>query len=170
MKAVLLVICGICLANIVMATFILPPTTKASGAPAPVVNAATLQGQDPWMVNERYSAPNRERTRKATLETLDKPWADYCTTEGHESLIRAINYYYDRRGAEAWSYGHTYGEAARRFAIKAWTRPDDNRIERLMGETYGRGYFSLDELRSSARKTLAAQLTGMHISAHPCAN
>jgi hypothetical protein len=170
MKAVLLVICGICLANIVVATFIWPPTTKASGTPAPVVNAATLQGQDPWMVNERYNAPNRERTRKATLETLDEPWAGYCTTEGHKSLIRAINYYYDRRGAEAWSYEHTYGEAARRFAIKAWTTPDDNRIERLMGETYGRGYFSLDELRSSARETLAAQLTGVHISANPCAN
>ena len=170
MKAVLFIICGICLANIVIATFIWPPTTKASGTPAPIVNAATLQGLDPWMVNERYNVPNRERTRKATLETLDKPLASYCTTEGHESLIRAIDYYYGRRGAEAWSYGHTYGEVARRFAVKAWTTPDDNRIERLMGETYSRGYFSLDELRSSARETLAAQLGGVHVSANPCAS
>jgi hypothetical protein len=123
------------------------------------------------MVNEGHNVPNRERTRKATLDTLDKPWAGYCTTEGHESLISAINYYYDRRGAEAWSYGHTYGEVARQFAIKAWTTPDDNRIERLMSETYGRGYyFSLDELRSSARETLAAQLRGVHASANPCAS
>jgi len=169
MKAVLFIICGICLANIVMATFIWPPTTKALGTPAPVVNAATLQGLDPWMVNERYNVPNRERTRKATLETLDKPSASYCTTEGHEFLIRAINYYYSQRGAEAWSYGHTYGEVARRFAVKAWTTPDDDRIERLMGETYSRGYFSLDELRSAARETLAAQLRGVHVSANPCA-
>jgi len=83
------------LANIVTATFIWHPRTKALGTSAPVVNAATLQGQDPWVVNERYNVPNRERTRKATQETLDKPWASYCTTEGHESLIRAINYYYD---------------------------------------------------------------------------
>jgi hypothetical protein len=112
------------------------------------------------MVNERYNVPNRERTRKATLETLDKPWASYCTTEGHEFLIRAINYYYSQRGAEAWSYGHTYGEVARRFAVKAWTTPDDDRIERLMGETYSRGYFSLDELRSSARENAGGAAEG----------
>lgn len=170
MKTILFVICGFFLANIVTATFIWPPTTKASDTPGPVVNAATRQGQDPWMVNERYNAPNRDRTRKATLDTLDKPWAGYCTAEGHEALIRAINYYYDRRGAEASSYEHTYGEVARRFAINAWTSPDDSRIERLMGETYGRGYFSLDELRSSARETLAAQLNGVHVSAKPCAS
>ena len=170
MKAILFVICGFFLANIVTATFIWPPKTKKSVTPATIVNAATLQGQDPWMVNERYNAPNRERTRKATLDSLDKPWAGYCSTEGHEALIRAINYYYERRGAEAWSYGHTYGEDARRFAIKAWTSPDDSRIERLMGETYGRGYFSFDELKSSARETLAAQLRGVHVSAKPCAS
>jgi len=39
-----------------------------------------------------------------------------------------------------------------------------------MGETYGRGYFSLDELRSSARETLAAQLKGVRVSAKPCAS
>ena len=114
MKAVLFFICGIFLANIVVATFIWPPTTTASGTPAPVVNAATLQGQDPWMVNERYDAPSRERTRKATLETLDKPWASYCTTEGprasdphHQQLLWAARCpgvelrTYVRRGRQA---------------------------------------------------------------------
>jgi hypothetical protein len=169
-KAVLFFIGGILLANIVVATFIWPRVTKAPGPPAPIVNAATLQGQDPWMVNEQYSVPTRERTRKATLETLDKPWSSYCTTDGHTLLIRAVNYYYDLRAAQAWSYGNTYGEAARRFAIKAWTTPDDSRIERLMGETYGRGYFSLDELRPSAREALAAQVAGVHVRAKPCAS
>ena len=37
-----------------------------------------------------------------------------------------------------------------------------------MGETYGRGYFSLDELRPSARETLAAQLRGVRVNANPC--
>ena len=170
MKAILFVICGFFLANIVTATFIWPPTTKTSDAPAPIVNAATRQGQDPWMVNERYNAPNRERIRKATLDSLDKPWAGYCASEGHEALIRAINYYYEQRGAEAWSYEHTYGEAARRFSISAWTSPDDSRIERLIEETYGRGYYSLDELKPSARETLTAQLRGVRVSAKPCAS
>ena len=86
------------------------------------------------------------------------------------ALIRAINYYYEQRGAEAWSYEHTYGEAARRFSISAWTSPDDSRIERLIEETYGRGYYSLDELKPSARETLTAQLRGVRVSAKPCAS
>jgi hypothetical protein len=156
MKTALLFIFGIVLANIVAATFIWPPSTTASGTPKPVVNAATRQGQDPWMVNERYNVDNRERTRKVTLETLDKPWASYCTTEGHELLIRIIN--------------NTYGEDAGRYAVKAWTTTDDNRIERLMSETYGRGYFSLDELQSNAREALAGQVKGVHVRARPCAS
>jgi hypothetical protein len=170
MKTALLFIFGIVLANIVAATFIWPPSTTASGTPKPVVNAATRQGQDPWMVNERYNVDNRERTRKVTLETLDKPWASYCTTEGRELLIRIIDNYYGQRETQAWSYGHTYGEDARRYAVKAWTTTDDNRIERLMNETYGSGYFSLDELGSQAREALAGQVKGVHVRARPCAS
>ena len=132
MKAMLFLVCGIVLANIVAATFIWPPSTTASGKPAPVVNSATRQGQDPWMVNERYNAPYREQVHKGTLETLDKPWASYCTTEGHGFLIRSIDNYYWQRNAQVWSYGHTYGEDARRYAVKAWTTTDDNRIQRLI--------------------------------------
>jgi hypothetical protein len=170
MKPVLIFICAIVLANIVAATFIWPPSNRASGTPQPVVNAATRQGQDPWMVNERYNVESRERTRKATLQTLDKPWASYCTTEGHELLIRIINNYYGQRDAQAWSYGHTYGEDARRYVVKAWTTTDDNRIERLMSETYGRGYFSLEELGSHAREALAGLVKGGHVRARPCAS
>ena len=54
--------------------------------------------------------------------------------------------------------------------IKAWATTDDNRIERLMSETYGRGYFSLDELQSNARTALAALVKGVHVSAKPCAS
>lgn len=145
-------------------TFIWPQATTASSKPVPIVNAATLQGQDPWMVNERYNAHSRDRVRKATLETLDQPWASYCTTDGHEHLIRGINYYYEQRDAQAWSYGHTYGETARRFSIKTWTTPDDSRIERLMSEITA-GYFSLSPY---AREARAAQVSGVCVSTNPC--
>ena len=170
MRLVLYFIGGIVFANIVAATFIWPPSANVSSASVPVVNAATRQGQDPWMVNESYNVENRDRTRKITLETLDKPWSSHCTTDGHELLIRMINNYYGQRDTQAWSYGHTYGEDARRYVIKAWATTDDNRIERLMSETYGRGYFSLDELQSNARTALAALVKGVHVSAKPCAS
>ena len=169
MRPILFFIGGIVLANIVVATFFWHPPVNAQGAPEPVVNAATRQGQDPWMVNERYAVGSRVLIRKGVLETLGKPWASYCTPDGHKRLIEAINNYYYQRYAQAWSYANTYGEEAMRYAIKAWTTTDDNRIERLTSETYGRGYFALDELRPYAREPLAALVQGARTGDKPCA-
>lgn len=165
MRLILFFIGGVVLANIITATFFWHPSVTA---PEPVVNAATRQGQEPWMVNERYNVHSRELIRKGVLETLDEPWGDYCTDKGHQDLIRTINGYYYERSAQAWSYGNTYGEAARRYALEAWTTPDDNRIERLISETYSRGYFSLDDLRPYARTPLAALVKDAHVTAKPC--
>ena len=71
--------------------------------------------------------------------------------------------------AQTQSYANTYGEPARKYAIKAWTTTDDNRIERLTSETHGRGYFSLDELRPPARTPMAELVKGARVSAKPCA-
>ncbi|QPF86313.1 hypothetical protein IC762_08525 [Bradyrhizobium genosp. L] len=169
MRAILFIVCGLVLANIVTATFFWSPAATP-GPAKPIVNSATQQGQDSWMVNEQYQAPHRELTRKAALEALDQPWSSHCTAEGHERLIRTIDYYYQQRSALAWSYGRTYGEEARRYAIKAWTTTDDNRIERLMSETYGRGYFTLGELKADARDALSRQVEGVRVSARPCAS
>ena len=170
MRLILLFIGGVVLANIVTATYFWHPSATASSKSEPVVNSATRQGQEPWMVNERYNVHSRELIRKGILETLDKPWANYCTAEGHKELIRVINNYYYQRDAQAWSYANTYGEDASRYAIKAWTTTDDNRILRLISETYGRGYFSLDELRPYARTALAALVKGARVTAKPCAS
>lgn len=167
MRLVLFFVGGIVLANIVTATFFWHP--KAEEKPGPAVNAATKQGQDPWMVNENRVPGFRQHIRKGVLETLGKPWAEFCTAEGHKRLLDTVNYYYYQRDAQVRSYGNTYGEAARRYAVKAWTTADDNRIERLMSETYGRGYFALDELRPHARTALAAVVRGERVSGTPCA-
>jgi len=50
-----------------------------------------------------------------------------------------------------------------------WQTTDDSRIERLMSETYGRGYVSLDELRPYARTPMAALTKGMRVTTKPCA-
>jgi hypothetical protein len=167
MRWILFFIGGIVLANIVTATFFWHPPATASSKPELVVDPAT--GQAPWMANERYGVPSRAIIRQGVLETLDQPWATFCTAEGHKKLINTINGYYYERHAQAWSYGNTYGEEAKRYAINAWTTADDNRIERLMSETYGRGYFSLDELRPYARTPLAALAKDAHVTAKPCA-
>jgi hypothetical protein len=167
MRLILLFIGGIVLANVVAATFWRP---KAQEKTVTTVNSATKQGLDPWMANERYNIPGRELIRKGTLETLGKPWSSFCSADGHKELIGTINNYYYQRDSQVWSYNNTYGEAAKRYAIKAWTTTDDNRIERLMGETYGRGYFSLNELRSDARAPMATLVKGVNVSSKPCAS
>ena len=68
------------------------------------------------------------------------------------------------------SYANTYGERRPAYAVKAWTTTDDNRIERLTSETYGRGYFSLDELRPNARTQLAELVKGERVTGKPCAS
>ena len=174
MRPILFLIGGVVLANIVWATFFWKAPAKATGKPEPVVNSATQKGQEkgqePWMANERYNAPGRDIARKSALEALDKPWATFCTAEGRKHLIDAINYYYGQRHAQTQSYANTYGEPARLYAVKAWTTADDNRVERLMSETYGRGYFSLDELRAPARTSVTDLVKGARVSAKPCAS
>jgi hypothetical protein len=169
MRAIFLLIGGVVLANIVWATFFWKAPTKATGKPEPVVNSATVQGQEPWMANERYNVTGRDIARRSALEALDKPWASFCTADGRKHLVDSINYYFGQRNAQIQSYDRTYGEAAKRYAVKSWTTPDDNRIERMMRETFGRGYFSLDEIRPQARTLLAELVKGERITAKPCA-
>jgi hypothetical protein len=166
MRAILIFIGAAVVANIVFATFFSHP--KAEQKTYTTENSATRQGLDPWMANEKYNAPSRDHIRKGVLEALNKPWSEFCGVEGRKRLIGTVNYYYDQRDAQVWSYNNTYGEKAKAFAIKAWQTTDDNRIERLMAETYGRGYFSLDELRPFAKKPLAEVVKGTRPTAKPC--
>lgn len=155
------------IAGIVWPTFFMPLATKEKPV-VTVANAATAKGQEPWMQNERYNAPGRDGARKQTQEALDQPWSSFCTADGRKLLIDAINYYYGQRVAQTLSYANTYGEAARQYAIKAWTTADDSRVERKTREIFGRGYFKLDELRVPARGTVAELVKGERVSGKPC--
>jgi hypothetical protein len=169
MRTILMFVGGIVLANIVWATFFWHAPPAKAAKPQPVVNSATKQGQDPWMANERYNAHGRDIARKSVLETLGKPWSTFCSAEGRKSLISSINYYYGQRDAQVSSYANTYGEAAKQFAIHSWKTPDDNRIERLMREHFGRGYYTLAELRSNVRTAVSELTKGERVTAKPCA-
>ncbi|AMN40112.1 hypothetical protein [Rhodoplanes sp. Z2-YC6860] len=166
MRAILFLLGGLVLTNIVWATFFWHAPAKDKSQP--IVNPATLRGQDPWMVTEHYTVEARDNTRKSTLETLGKPWSSFCSAEGHKLLVGAIDYYYWQRSSQLAWYPKNWGEEARPYIIKVWATADDNRIERLTRETYGRGYFSLDELKLSARSSLAETLKRERVTAKPC--
>jgi hypothetical protein len=166
-RAILFLVGGVVLANIVWATFFASPA-KQSPRQYTTENSATAEGKDPWMVNEKYNAPGRDKARKSILEALDKPWSSFCDAEGRKDLVSAIEYYYGQRHAQIWSYNNTYGEKARQFAAKAWATTDDNRIERMMRETFIRGYVSADQLRSTTRTAFAELVKGERVTGKPC--
>ena len=163
MRAILFLVGGFLLANIVGATFFWHPKA-AEPTPAPVVNAATQQGQDPWMVNEKYNVGSREHIRKGVLEALSQPWSSYCTADGRKALVETVNNYFYQRDAQMTTYAKVYGDAAERFAMRAWASTDDNRIQRLMSEHFGRGYFALDELRPYARTPVGELVKGARVT------
>jgi hypothetical protein len=166
MRAILFLVGGVILANIVWATFVwrAPAREKA----APIVNSATMKGQEPWMANEHHIESARRNARRSVLGALDKPWASHCTAEGRKSLISAIEYYYEQRNGQLIGYAEMWGEAGGRYIVKAWAAPDDNRIERMIRETYGRGYFALEDLRPWIRKAVAGVVKGERVTAAPC--
>lgn len=166
MRLILFLVGGIWLGHIIAATWIWPPSNGASGLLLPTTNSAT--GQDPWMASEIYMTGGRDNIRQGMLKTLEQAWAVYCTPDGHKDLINSVNNYYYQREGEVWSKVNTYGERARQFAIEVWSTTDDNRIERLIGETYGRGYFALKELEPRARTHLTAQMKVVQVVAKPC--
>ena len=168
MRLILTLIGGLVLANIIWATFIWPPSNGAPGPREQIFDSATRQGQDPWMDNENYRKGGRDNIRRGMLITLEKPSAVHCTPDGHKDLINSVNNYYYQREGELWSKINTYGERARQFAVDAWSTTDDHRIERLIGETYGRGYFTLQELEPRARIHLTAQIRDVQVVSRPC--
>ena len=168
MRLLLTLIGGIVLANVIWATFVWPPSNGASGSPEVLANSATRPGQDPWLDNENYRKGGRDNIRRGMLLTLEKPRAVHCTPDGHTDLINSINNYYYQREGELWSKVNTYGERARQFAVAVWSTTDDNRIERLIGETYGRGYFTLKELEPRARTHLTGQVRDVQVISRPC--
>lgn len=168
MRAIFLLIGGVVLANIVWATFFWKAPAKAAGKPEPVVNSATVKGQEPWMANEHYIEDNRQSARKSALEILGKPWAEFCTPEGKKRLVSAIDYYFWMRKGHMTSYPKNWGEAGGRYIVKAWATSDDNRIERMTRETYGRGYIALEDLKPYTREALAEVVKGERVTGKRC--
>ena len=168
MRAILFLIGGIVLANIVTATFFW--RTPAQGKQEPIVNSATVKGQEPWMANEHHIESNRQSARKSLLEILGKPWAEFCTPEGKKQLVQAVDYYFWLRKGHLASYPKNWGEAGGRYIVKVWTTSDDNRIERMTRESYGRGYIALGDLKDYTRSALAEVVKGERVTGKPCAS
>ena len=84
-------------------------------------------------------------------------------------MVQAIDYYYWQRKGQLASYPKNWGEAGGRYIVKVWATPDDNRIERMTRETYGRGFVSLNDFKPYIREALAEVVKGERVTGKPCA-
>lgn len=169
MKAILLLIGGIVLGNIVWATFVYVAPPKAK-TPEPLVNSATIKGQEPWMANEHHIATGRNGQRKGALKALERPYSEFCSEEGRKRVVSALSEYWYHRAVQIAGYPKTWGESARPYIVKAWATSDDSRIERMVREAYGNGYINLADFRQHIRDAMAETLRGERVRGQPCAS
>lgn len=103
------------------------------------------------------------------LDALGKPWSTFCEAPGKKRLVESIDSYLWQRTGHMASYPKNWGEPGRRYIVRAWSTPDDNRIERMTRETYARGFFSLDDFKPYTRAALAEVVKGERVTGKPCA-
>ena len=60
-------------------------------------------------------------------------------------------------------------ESARPYIIKAWSTPENIRIDRLVRQAYSNGYLNLADMRPHTHEALAAMLRDERVTGTPCA-
>lgn len=125
-------------------------------------------GVPPWNANETAFQNVREGARKSALRGLDRAWSTYCTPAGRKILVDALSYYFEHRRQQEVSYPKRWGEEGRVYIEREWSTPDDRRIERLVAETYERGYLDLASLKPHLAKWIEPLLKDTRVQAQPC--
>lgn len=129
---------------------------------------AVGDGVPPYNANEKYAQNNRNAVRKSAMKQLESAWSTFCTPAGRQHLASALNYYFQQRGNQMESYPKRWGKEGRDYIERQWSTADDRRIERLVGETYERGYLDLASVNRSTAERLAPLLKGVKVRGEPC--
>lgn len=125
-------------------------------------------GVPPNNANENIHQRQRDRTRQSTMKSLEKAWSTFCTGEGRKQLAQALNYYFEQSGNQIDSYSKRWGKDGRDYIVAQWSTTDDRRIERLVTETYERGYLDLSSLSRTTAGRMAPLLKGARVQGQPC--
>lgn len=122
----------------------------------------------PYGYLESHLIESREGTRKSGMETLDKPWSSRCG-EARKAFISGVNEYYWQRKNEYERYSEIHGKAGADYIVKAWSSPDDKRIDRLTQEAYANGYLQPSDFKGYARDLIADIVKDERITGKGCA-
>jgi hypothetical protein len=144
--------------------------TELSRGSRNMPNEAVGDGVPPNNANENIFHRNRESVRQSTMRALEQAWSTFCTPAGRKKLAASLNYYFERRGNEEASYAKRWGQEGRDYITREWSTSDDRRIERLVSETYERGYIDLSSVRHSTVKRMVPLLKNVKVQGEPCKN
>jgi hypothetical protein len=141
MKPVFLVIWAVTIGQFAIWTF-------GPGKPTDVP-VATNDGQ-PYGYLESHLIEAREGMRKSGMATLDQPWSSRCG-EARKNFISGVGGYYWQRKNENERYAEIHGKLGADYIAKAWSSPEDRRIDRLTQEAYANGYLKPSDFEGYAR-------------------
>jgi hypothetical protein len=134
------------------------------------VDTSTLpnQGVPPWNVHEDLFKDTRVSRRRAAEDALDTAWSVFCSPAGQDKLVGALSGYFVTRHQEKASYEKRWGKEGRDYIAREWATPDDRRIERLVAETYARGYLDMSRFKPSIAAIVTPFLTEQRMRTAPC--
>lgn len=75
---------------------------------------------------------------------------------------------WDEQAAQAASNGARWGEEGRDYITHEWATSDDRRIERVVRETYERGYIDLGDLNRYVAARVRPLVDDAVVRGHPC--
>jgi hypothetical protein len=122
----------------------------------------------PYGSDEHYLVESREGTRKSMMTTLDKPWSSRCG-DARQTFISGVNEYYWQRKNEYERYPEIHGKLGADYIAKAWSSPEDKRIERLTQEAYANGYLKPSDFKGYARDLIAEIVKDERVTGKGCA-
>ena len=121
------------------------------------------------MASEPIHDKTRKTARANALAVLDSAWPGFCGENGRTKLVSGLSYYYEQRANQERNYPSSFGEAGMRHIRKAWSTPDDLKIEKLTREIYSGGYFTPEDFRPHVKDTITERLNGETVTGKPCA-
>jgi hypothetical protein len=134
----------------------------------PKANAVNTGDGQPYGDLEPIHIESREGMRKSMMATLDQPWSSRCG-DARAKFISGVGEYYWQRKNQYERYLEIHGKPGVDYIAKAWSSPDDKRIDRLTQEAYASGYLKPSDFKGYAQDLIAEIVKGERVTGKGCA-
>lgn len=121
----------------------------------------------PYGYLESYLTESRKGMRESVMAALDRPWSSRCGEE-RKTFIKGVNEYYWQRKNQNERYPEIHGKLGADYIAKAWSRPEDKRIDRLTQEAFANGYLKPSDFSGYARDLIVEVIRDERVTGKGC--